>query len=408
MTRSAERSREIGAVAVLALGFGLVGIDRFLISTLFPLIAHDLKLGYSAIGTVTGALAFAWGIAALLMGNLFDRTGRRRVLVGALLLFSLLISASGLATGLASLVLIRIVMGFGDGTFTPASISATSEAPPAERRGRNIGIQQMTLTLLGLGLSPLIVAGLLYIADWRLIFSVFVLASLVLAWLTSRVIPERNDARRSKRHDSCADWRAVLSFRNIRVSMVAMLCWLTCLVATSALMPSYLMDHLGFGRMGAVMSAIGLGAAAGTLVLPWISDLIGRKPVMLAGTIGVGLSLVPLASLGPAAGPSFLALFLVRFFNALITITVGPLCAETVPPTLMATASGVVIAIGELFGGGPAPVVAGHVAERFGIDHLLWLSMSAMAAGFLLCLFLRETRSVAGRPVPDNHREPVA
>ena len=405
MSGRSSRSNEGKAVAVLALGFGLVGIDRFLISTLFPVIARDLHLGYNDIGTITGALAIAWGIAALIMGNLSDRIGRRRVLVGALLLFSLLIGASGLATGLAGLILVRIVMGLADGAFTPASISATIAASPPTRHGRNIGIQQMTLTLFGLGLSPLIVAGLLHVIDWRLIFSIFVIPGFVLAWVTWRVIPTQAAAFAPASRNSIADWRTVLSYRNIRILTAAMLCWLTCLVTTSAFMPNYLLDHLGltFGQMGGIMSAIGFGAAAGTLLLPWLSDAIGRKPVMLIATLGTGLSLAWLGSLGPAVGPLFLALFLVHFFNnALITLTVGPICSETVPATLMATASGVVIAVGEIFGGGIAPIVAGQVAERFGIDQLLSLPILAMAAGFLLCLLLNETKPT---PAVTVHRD---
>lgn len=411
MSRGRGISHEVRAVSVLALGFGLVGIDRFLISTLFPVIARDLQLGYGDIGAVTGALAIAWGIAALLMGNLSDRIGRRRVLVGALLLFSLLIGASGLAVGLVSLIAVRIVMGLADGAFTPASISATLEASPPRRHGRNIGIQQMTLTLFGLGLSPLLVAGLLHIIDWRLIFSIFVIPGLILAWLTWRIIPDDRSTAQFDKRDAVSDWRTVLSFRNVRVLTAAMLCWLTCLVTTSALMPSYLLDHLHltFGQMGGVMSAIGFGAAAGTLLLPWLSDAIGRKPVMLLSTLGAMVSLIWLSMLGPAVGWLFLALFLVHFFNnALITLTVGPVCAETVPPTLMATASGVVIAVGEFFGGGLAPVVAGHVAERFGIDQLLWLPISAMVAGFLLCLMLRETRWASNPATHIHHEEPIA
>ena len=47
---------------------------------MYPVIARDLHLDYGDIGTITGALAIAWGIAALFMGNLSDRIGRRRVL----------------------------------------------------------------------------------------------------------------------------------------------------------------------------------------------------------------------------------------------------------------------------------------------------------------------------------------
>ena len=91
-----------GTIGLLSLGFGLVGIDRFMISTLFPVIARDLALTYDDIGVITGALAFAWGVAALIMGNKADRLGRRKVLVGSLLVFALLIGTSGLATGLAA------------------------------------------------------------------------------------------------------------------------------------------------------------------------------------------------------------------------------------------------------------------------------------------------------------------
>ena len=59
-----------------------------------------------------------------------------------------------------------------------------------------------------------------------------------------------------------------------------MLCWLTCLITTSAFLPNYLIDYLKlpFAQMSGIMSAIGLGSTVGTLALPWLSDAIGRKP----------------------------------------------------------------------------------------------------------------------------------
>jgi MFS family permease len=129
------RRREMTAVSMLSLGFGLVGIDRFLISTLFPVIAADLHLSYSDIGAITGALALAWGISALFMGNLSDRIGRRRVLTVSLIAFSLLIGASGLAAGLMSLIMVRVVMGLADGAYTPVSMP-----PPWRPRPRSAGV----------------------------------------------------------------------------------------------------------------------------------------------------------------------------------------------------------------------------------------------------------------------------
>jgi MFS family permease len=172
-----------------------------------------------------------------------------------------------------------------------------------------------------------------------------------------------------------------------------MLCWLTCLITTSALFPSYLLDFLRLTppQMGVVMSAIGIGAAAGTLLLPALSDWTGRKPIMLAATLGTALSLLCLAHLGPAPAWLFAALFCVHFCNnALITLTVGPICVESVPPALMTTAAGLVIATGEFFGGGIAPVLGGQIAQHFGIRHLLALPIATSLAGLALCATLPE------------------
>lgn len=380
-------------MGLMALGFGLVGIDRFLISPLFPTIAQELHLNYSDIGTIAGALAFAWGAAALLMGNLSDRIGRRKVVAGALLLFALLIGASGLATGLLGLVLVRIVMGVADGAYTPPSISATLEASPPKRHGLNIGIQQMMLPLCGLALAPWLVGLLLPHMSWRWIFVLFSAPGVLLAWAVWKLLPEASapDLERS----SFADWRTVLGYRNIRLLMALMLCWLTVLIPTSALMPSYLIDFhkLSQQQMGGIMSAIGLGSTIGTLALPALSDFVGRKPVIIGSTVGVAASLWLLANAGNDPAMLFLWLGAVHLFNnACITLTVGPICAETVPTTLMATATGVVIACGELGGGGLAPIIAGHVADRFGIEHILLLPLAAMALAFVLTLFLKETR----------------
>lgn len=393
-TRAPTTTTNWQIVALMALGFGLVGIDRFMISTLFPVIAKDLLLDYSDIGLITGALAFAWGLAALVMGNMSDRIGRRKVLAGSLLAFALLIGASGLATGLAGLIFVRVIMGLADGTYTPASIAATIEASAARHHGLAIGVQQMMLPVFGVGIAPLVIAGLLHVVDWRWTFVLFSAPGLLLSWLVWKRMTQDN-VPAAMSTDSVADWRAVLAFRNIRIAMALMLCWLTCLVTTSALLPSYLIDHvhLGFGAMSGVMSAIGLGSAAGTICLSALSDKIGRKPVLLIGSAGAMLSLVLLANASPIPMLLFALLFTVHFCNnAAITMTVGPLCVETVPVALMATASGAVIATGEVFGGGFAPVIAGQIAKHFGIDFLLWLPIGSLAAGFVLSLFLIETR----------------
>ena len=391
---------EFRAVVILSLGFGLVGIDRFLISTMFPVIALDLHLNYGDIGAITGALAIAWGVSALFMGNLSDHIGRRFVLTVSLIVFSLLIGASGLAVGLVSLILVRIVMGLADGAYTPVSIAATMAASAPQRRGLNIGIQQMMMPAFGLGFAPLFVAAALRILEWRYIFLVFVLPGLALSVAMWKIIPAaatKSDVPRSGR---LADWKTALSYKNVRIAAILMLCWLTCLVTTSAFMPSYLVDygHLPLPLMGRVMSAIGLGAMVGTLLLPWASDRFGRRVIMALSSVGVLAALLLLINTRDNAVLLFTFLFFVHFFNnALITLTVGPLCSEAVPATLMATASGLVIAVGELFGGGLAPFIVGHLAQHFGIQHVLMLPIGVVAIGFLLCLAIQDHRPRAAQ-----------
>ena len=61
------------------------------------------------------------------------------------------------------------------------------------------------------------------------------------------------------------------------------------------------------------------------------------------------------------------------------------------PVHLRASASGAVIAVGEIFGGGISPVMAGYLAHRFGIASIFDLAIGGMALGLVACLMLRES-----------------
>ena len=89
------------AVLLLALGFGLVGLDRWLIAPLFPSIMKDLHLTAQDVGNCIGILGLSWGVFAALMGGISDKIGRRKVLIPAILVFSLLSGFSGLEIGRA-------------------------------------------------------------------------------------------------------------------------------------------------------------------------------------------------------------------------------------------------------------------------------------------------------------------
>ena len=60
------------------------------------------------------------------------------------------------------------------------------------------------------------------------------------------------------------------------------------------------------------------------------------------------------------------------------------------------TASGIVIGTGEIFGGGVAPVIAGYVAQHYGIQYILHLA--AMVVGLVVVLLLKETAPCQAAP----------
>lgn len=393
-----DTSYEWKAVLLLSLGFALVGLDRHLIVPMFPVIMKDLGIGYQELGLISGALSIAWGISGFFIGKLSDRIGRRRVVVASMVVFSLLVGISGLANSLLTLVLLRAVMGVADGAFTPPSVIATIEASKPSRHGMNLGIQQAMMPLIGLGFAPILVTQLLPYVDWRWIFAVLTPPGLIVAFLLWKVLRDpkpEEEALHTITHDiSAHKWTDVFNYRNVPLNILSMLCWLTAIIVIVTLLPSYLADyrHFGVEQMGYVLSAIGLGATIGTAFIPALSDRIGRKPVMIIATFGAFASLAAFPSVGDNVVQLFGLMFVCNMFIfAGITLTIGPLSAEAVPATLMATASGVAIGVGEVFGGGIAPILAGYVAAKFGIHYIPYFAALAMLVGMFAAFFLQET-----------------
>lgn len=379
---------EFKAVGLLALGFGMVGLDRFIINPLFPVIAKDLGLNYQDLGFISAVLALSWGIASIFAGRLSDRIGRKKILVPAVVIFSLLVAGSGLASGLISLIMIRCLMGLAEGAFVPASIVATVEASKPSRMGLNVGIQQMAAPLVGMGLGPIIAVGMLKIVpNWHWVFGVVAVPGLVLAYFMAKLLRNDAPATPAPLADAAPSWREVLRYRNVIFNTLGMFCWLSCLIVLSAFMPNYLTDHLklSMDQMGLVLAGLGIGSCVGMLVIPALSDRIGRKSVILfsLATEIVGLWIL----IGTGAEPLklFAVLFLVTFMNAgVIAITVGPLTSDSVPRHLATTATGIVVGLGEVVGGAVAPAAAGVLAQQLGISSILYVALGSIVVGFII------------------------
>ena len=267
-------------MALLSCGFGLVGLDRFVILPLFPAMRAELGLSYQDLGTIASVFSVAWGAAALLAGPLADRIGHRRTMVSAVIVFSLLAGGSGLATGLGSLLGLRVLMGLAEGAYTPVAIAATLQASQPTRRGFNLGLQQELYAVLGLGVAPILATQLLdVLPSWHGVFLLVSLPGFALALAMRRLLPDSGPAGRAP----AGGWSSVFACRNVRLNMLGMCCMLTGLLVTTTMAPSYLVDvlHLPATRMGFVLSGTGWGGFVGQLLLPGLSDRVGRKPVVL-------------------------------------------------------------------------------------------------------------------------------
>lgn len=394
---------------LLSIGFGLVGLDRWIIASLFPHMMKDLGLTYQQLGSLIGILGIAWGVCSTVMGRLSDSIGRRNIMVAAMVAFSLLSSFSGFATGFASLLLIRAVMGVAEGAFTPTSVAAVGEASHPSRRGFNQGLQLSMFALMGLGLAPIVATQLLRVVpSWHWVFAISAIPGLIVAALIARML--RDEPRHvampadalSAAPAARLRWRTLFGSRNVVLAMLATLCAMAGIFVIGAMVPNYLVDylHLDTTQMGFVVSAIGFGGFLGEFGLAGLSDFAGRRLTAFVAFVGAALSLYVFARIGASPWTLFIVLFVLSFFAlGLLGLLTGPIATEAAPVGLVASAIGIISGTGEIFGGGVAPAIAGFIAQHYGIQFTLQFALGGLVCGAFVAMFLVETapRHVARR-----------
>ena len=99
-----DTSYEWKAVTLLGVGFGLVGLDRWIIAPLFPFIAQDLGLAAGEIGNYRGTLGLTGAYSRSSAAGCPTRSVIARCLIPAILLFSLMSGISGMVSGLTALI----------------------------------------------------------------------------------------------------------------------------------------------------------------------------------------------------------------------------------------------------------------------------------------------------------------
>ena len=247
----------------------------------------------------------------------------------------------------------------------------------------------MSAPLVGLGFGPVIAVALIKVLpNWHWVFGVVAIPGLFIAWAMFKFLrddtPTPAEVAETEAPEVQMSWRDVFKYRAVIVNTLGMFCWLSCLIVLSAFMPSYLTDQLklSLDQMGMVLSGLGLGSFIGMVLVPAISDKLGRKPVMIVALLIELGALWLLPTIGAQTTFLFWALFIATFMNAgVVAITVGPLTSGAVPQYLATTATGFVVGLGEIVGGAVAPAVAGGLAQNYGIGIILEIAFYSILLG---------------------------
>ncbi len=119
-----------------------------------PLYAAKLGAPVSQVGLIVGVTFYVAAFFLIPFGMLSDRFGRRNLLVGGLIVFTLAPLLYPLASNPQQLILVRAVHGLGAAAFIPAAITMVVDLAPEARRGEAIG-WYTTSSQLGLMAGPI-------------------------------------------------------------------------------------------------------------------------------------------------------------------------------------------------------------------------------------------------------------
>ena len=167
--RFAVRHRVVSFTVALA---AVTYLDRVCIAVLAPQISAELELSRIQMGYIFSAFAVASALFEVPTAWWADRDGARRVLSRIVLWWSVFTVATAFAWNFASLLVIRFLFGAGEAGAWPCVARVFSRWVPLTERGRIQGIFFAGAHLSG-GLTPLLVALLAGLLEWRAIFIMF-------------------------------------------------------------------------------------------------------------------------------------------------------------------------------------------------------------------------------------------
>jgi sugar porter (SP) family MFS transporter len=371
-------------------------------------------------------------IGSLAGGYLADRYGRRRAVLIAGLLFILGALLQALAPDVSLLVIGRLVVGVGVGVAAVAAPLYGSELAPAAHRGRFVSAYQLAITI-GIFLAYLVNAGLAASDSWRWMLGISVVPGILLVlvgalgvesprWLVKanrrdearavlgKVTPGQDAGARLAEIEHTLDeeagnasWRDVLDPAWRRPLTIALgLAIFQQITGINAIIyyANQIFASAGFATPEAQTSATtwavgGVNVAATFIAIAFI-DKLGRRPLLLAGLVGMGLALlvVGLAFLSiegqPARdGPStagIVTLIALVVFIISFAFSLGPVTWTVINEVFPGRVRGRAVAVATAVNWGAAFLVSQFfltLIEAIGTSATFWLFAFFCLAGWI-------------------------
>ncbi len=328
------RSAASHVIGASALGTLFEWYDFFLYGSLASFIgAHFFSAVEPATGFIFALATFAVGfivrpLGALVFGRIGDLTGRKNTFLATLTLMGLATVLVGVLPGYGTigiaapiaLVLLRILQGLAIGGEFGGAIVYVAEHAPEGRRGLHTSWIPAT-AMGGLLLSLLVIMGTRRamtpdeFADWgwRVPFLISIVLLAISLWIRLRLheSPVFRQMKESRSLSRAPLRELFLQWRNLRYLMVATfgcVAGQAVLFYASTFYAFFFVERIarvdGFTMTLLAVCALAIGAPL-VLLSGWLSDRIGRRPVLLGGLLLAVLCYFPLfGALLAAANPA--------------------------------------------------------------------------------------------------------
>ena len=179
-------------LGMLCVMYFITYVDRVNVGAAGSEIQKELHLSNTQLGLVFSAFGYPYLLFQVIGGWVGDHFGPRRTLFWCGLVWALATISTGFVTGIVTLFIARVALGFGEGATFPTATRAMQYWTPADKRGFAQGLTH-SFSRMGGTVTPPIVAFLIAMFTWRGSFIALGLVSLL--WGVVWVLYFRNEPK---------------------------------------------------------------------------------------------------------------------------------------------------------------------------------------------------------------------